>query len=272
MSRVYEALQQSSGTEVYSTDGPITNLPFLKEFDNRNLDLESAPHLEPQLTSNHRLQPLLDRHSFVSEQLRYLGAQLEQLRQTRQLRTVLITSSVAEEGKTVVAASLALSLAQNGKKVLLLEGDLRTPSQCRIFGLEPRPGLAEWCRSARAPTDFLFQVGDLGIWLLPAGLETKNPLDILSSQRMPDLLPEVSRVFDWVLVDSSPVLPMADTGVLSHLCDGVLFVIRSHKTQKSALKQALARLEQSKLLGFVLNDFPGLNQYGYDRYYKKIHK
>jgi capsular exopolysaccharide synthesis family protein len=174
---------------------------------------------------------------------------------------------VAEEGKSLLTLNMAMSLAHGGQqKVLVIDADLRKPGICRALRVDDREGIKEWYRSDRAITGFIQHVAGVQVWVLPAGLEDVDPVEVLSSSRMASLLTAATAAFDWVLIDSSPLLPMADAGMMSRISDATVIVIRRDKTPKSALKEALDRVAPAKMLGFLLNDFPSVSHYSYERY------
>lgn len=272
MSHVYEALQQCAPEAAAGSLHPtqMPDVAFLERID-ATWDPLRAAKVTPDPSRLHALPVLHSPGTFLTEQFRYLSTRLHQIREWRQLRTVVVASSVAEEGKSFVSTNLAISLSRGGRnKVLLLEADLRRPSQCRTLGLPLLAGLSEWYNTGESSAvSAVYEVSGAGYWLLPAGISIDRPLEVVTSKRFPDLLIEMSNIFDWIVVDTPPMLPMADAGVISHLCDGTLLTVRRETTPKSGLTQALARLEPGKLLGVILNDFEAVNRYGYERYYGK---
>src|SRR5262249_45318737 len=139
------------------------------------------------------------------------------------------------------------------QKILLLEGDLRRPVLASRFGLGKLSGLSEWLQSEPCPIKGIYHLDGAGFWLLPAGAPPENPLELMQSGRLSELIDELSSLFDWIVIDSPPVLPLADTSVWMRLADGVLLVAREGITEKHELKRGLEALDQSKLLGVVLN-------------------
>ncbi len=267
MSRIYEALQQTSRSDDLAKEGSVA-ATMAKDFNNPDWDFESLVTVEPVLGNNYQLHVLTAAHSFIAEQFRTLQIRLQHIREQRSLKTLLVTSSLAEEGKSFVAFNLANSLSQHGKrKVLLLEGDLRRPAQCAHLGLGTLAGLADWSRASDHISRFVYRIIGVDTCLLPAGSEVTQPVDILSAPRTLELLGEVGKVFDWVVVDSAPLVPLADSAVLSRICDGTLVVVRRAKAMKNALVQALECVDTGKLIGFILNDFPGHYDYDYPKYY-----
>jgi capsular exopolysaccharide synthesis family protein len=185
----------------------------------------------------------------------------------RTLRKLLITSSTGEEGKSVVAANLALTLAQRaGERTLLIEADLRRPNVSTLFTNSKLNGITDWVEGKLALDDALYQISGMPLWLLPAGRPIEEPLPLLESDRFAEMLQTLATAFDWVIVDATPMLPMADATSLSRLSDGVLVVVREGHTRRKVLNKALETIEKHKLLGLVLNEASML-QVGYDRYY-----
>ena len=129
-------------------------------------------------------------------------------------------------------------------------------------------GISDWDAGKLPLEDSLYQVKDLPLWFLSAGHSMEEPLPLLESDRFAKMLQTISLSFDWVVLDATPMLPMADSTSLSRLCDGVLVVVREDHTHRKVLDKALESIEKSKLLGVVLNEASMLNV-GYDRYYGK---
>ena len=195
-----------------------------------------------------------DGESLAAEKFRYLGVRLRHLQQKSLLRRLLITSSMPEEGKSTIAANLACALAtRQQQKILLLEGDVRRPTLARQFGLGVLPGLSEWLEGETSPPVNVCRLEGLGLWILSAGKPPSDPLALLQSERLPKLMEHLSSWFDWIVIDSPPVLPLADTSVWMRLADAILLVTRPGKTAKSQLQRSLEVLEQPKLLGALVN-------------------
>ncbi len=220
-------------------------------------NFDSLSWLAPKVPLRQVIYALGAGQDVVREQFRLLHTRLEDLRRTRPLKSILITSGLPGEGKSFVALNLATAVSQRGRnKVLLMEADLHHPSCCSLLGLRPVPGLAECCASTEPMASFVYRVSGLDLFMLPTGQQPGTEMELLSSRRMAQMLVESSTVFDWVLIDSAPLLPVADSVALSRRCDGILLVVRRQRALKSALREALDRIERAKLLGIVLNDFP----------------
>ena len=154
----------------------------------------------------------------------------------------------------MVSANLACALASSTRrKILLLEGDVRRPSLSKVFGLKAHPGLCEWLEGGRSLASSIYRLEPGGIWLFPAGHAPANPLELLESAKLPALMEQLAAWFDWVIIDSPPVLPLADTSVWTRLADGILLVTRQGTTQKRHLQRGLEALESKKVIGAVLN-------------------
>jgi capsular exopolysaccharide synthesis family protein len=216
-------------------------------------DLDRCPVLPVSIQDESRLVSLGKEGSLGAEKFRFLAVRLRQLRQSRPLKKVLITSSIPQEGKSTVAANLACTLARRKpQKTLLLEGDLRRPNIAAQFGLGKLPGLCEWL-SGETPNIHIYRLENLDVWLLPAGSAPENPLELMQSGKLSPLMEQLEAWFDWIVIDSPPVLPLADTSLWSRVADGILLVTRKGTTEKAQLQRGLAAIEKSKLLGALVN-------------------
>jgi capsular exopolysaccharide synthesis family protein len=222
--------------------------------DSSSTAFDQFPALQVVVSPQNRLVCLVDRESIAAEKFRFLGVRLRQLRQNRPLKKVLITSSIPQEGKSMVAANLACTLARRQQqKTLLLDGDLRRPALSQMFGLGKLPGLCDWLQAEPGPMRNIYRLEGPGCWFLPAGSSPKNPLELMQSGRLSVLMEQLTAWFDWIVIDSPPVLPLGDTSIWSRLADGVLLVTRQGATQKQQLQRGLEAIEQSKLIGALLN-------------------
>jgi capsular exopolysaccharide synthesis family protein len=212
-----------------------------------------------------RLVCYTDRATPTAEAFRLLSVRLRELRQTRTLNKLLITSTVPREGKSTMAANLACTLAQKKEeKVLLLEGDIRRPTLSQIFNLGQVTGICQLLQGECALTDCVYQLEGTGIWIMPAGTTSATPLELLQSKKLAPLMDQLAALFDWVIVDSPPVLPLADTSIWSQMVDGILLVTRHGTTEKRQLKRGLQAIESSKVIGALLN---GSQASTYSSYY-----
>ena len=200
-----------------------------------------------------RLVSVAEEGSLGAEKFRFLAVRLRQLRQNRPLKKILITSTIPQEGKSTIAANLACTLARRKQqKTLLLEGDLRRPNIANQFGIGKHPGLCEWL-GGQTESINIYKLESLGLWVLPAGATPQNPLELMQSGKLSLLMEQLESWFDWIVIDSPPVLPLADTSLWSRLADGILLVTRKGTTEKQQLKRGLEAIEKSKLLGALVN-------------------
>ncbi|HLW88588.1 MAG TPA: CpsD/CapB family tyrosine-protein kinase [Terriglobales bacterium] len=211
------------------------------------------PSLEVSVLPSSRLVFLTEPDSLAAEKFRFLGVRLRQLQQNRPLQKVLVTSTIPEEGKSTVSANLAGVLARRKQSVLLIEGDLRRPTLAQQFGLGKLAGLGEWLQSGRQRVTNVYRLDGPNFWFMPAGNPPENPLELLQSGRLSVLMEQLASLFDWIIVDSPPLLPLADTTVWARVTDGTLLVAREGKSERKQLQRGLEALKKSDLLGVVLN-------------------
>ena len=215
--------------------------------------LDGCPVLPISIREESRLVAVAEEGSLGAEKFRFLAVRLRHLRQNRPLKKVLITSTIPQEGKSTIAANLACTLARRkNQKTLLLEGDLRRPNIVNQFGIGKRPGLCEWL-SGKADSVNICKLEGLELWILPAGAAPENPLELMQSGKLSLLMEQLEAWFDWIVIDSPPVLPLADTSIWSRLSDGILLVTRKGITEKQQLQRGLEAIEKSKILGALVN-------------------
>ena len=209
-----------------------------------------------------------DEERLVAEKFRFLGVRLRHLQQKRPFKRLLITSSMPEEGKSTIAANLACTLARRQQqKVLLLDGDLRRPTMEQQLGLGKLPGLCQLLEVGASPAINICRLDSLGFCILPAGDIPADPLALLQSEKLPRLMDLLSSWFDWIVIDSPPVLPLGDTSVWMRLAEAIILVTRPGRTSKRQLQQCLEAIEQPKLLGALVNGSTEAVSSGYYYYY-----
>jgi capsular exopolysaccharide synthesis family protein len=203
--------------------------------------------------------------SFAAEQYRSLRTRLTRVEGPGGLRIVLITSPQKGEGKSVTAANLSLTMAQElQRRVVLVEADLRKPSLQHLFGLPPGPGLSEYLAGAVDLKDAMKFLPDHNLTIITAGAAPINPAELLGSTAMRRMLDHLRARFDRVILDTPPVLPLADVAILAPLVDGSLMVVRAGYTPKPAIENALRAFDASRLLGLVLNESGLEEDYRYE--------
>src|ERR1700691_3460706 len=228
--------------------------------------LEQCPTLSVSIPAHSRLVSVEKEESLGAEKIRFRAVRLRQSRQSRPLKKILITSTIPQEGKSTVAANLACTLARRKPhKTLLIEGDLRRPTVAQKFGLGRVPGLSEWLRGETQSMN-VYRLEALGLWVLPAGSAPENPLELMQSGKLSPTMEQLTAWFDWVIIDSPPLLPLADTSIWARLADGVLLVSGKGVTEKRQLQRGLETLEPAKLLGALVN---GSTDAAHSDYYQR---
>ena len=195
-------------------------------------------------------------HSLVAEDFRLLATNIRLSSPDHGLRTLLVTSPSAMEGKSTVVANLATAMAQNGLRVAVVDADLRRSKLHRFFRIPNREGLTTVLHQEELALDgWLHETGIDNLRLLTSGPLPSNPIEALGSQRMRDLLAELEENTDLVLIDSAPVLPVADTMLLVPAVDGVLLVLRANQTRSQNARRATESLQRARanLVGVALN-------------------
>lgn len=223
----------------------------------------TATAIEPERTLS---SSALDRYlvaalapqSLAGEQYRSLRTRITRAENGRAVRTILVTSPNKGDGKSLTAANLALTMAQEfQQRVLLVDGDLRRPEVHRLFGIPNGPGLADVLMGGVELNQALVNVESHHLTLLPAGAVPGHPAELLGSAAMRRLLDTLRTRFDRILIDMPPVAPLADLHIVASMADGVLMIVRAGVTPKPAIERALAGLDVSKVLGLVLNESGG---------------
>jgi capsular exopolysaccharide synthesis family protein len=295
MSYIYEALQRAeserSGESVPNTSDSVaellqgvegeiarkqapaslpleTHLPGAPESPQSSV-FSSAKVLLPALAADARIVCLTDQGNMAAEKFRVLGLKLRNLRERRKLKRIVITSSIPEEGKSLVSANLAFNQSRNRLlKTVLIDGDLRRPELASRFGFHRNlAGLSEVLRGERQLSEVVYKLGGSRLWFLPAGVTPDNPIEIMQSGRLPHLLEQLETFFDWILIDTPPVRPLADTPLWMKLADGVLLVTREGVCEKKQLEKAIEVIDGSTMLGVVVNSCSSNEQkYYYARY------
>lgn len=224
-----------------------------------------TPTLDPRLVA------AINPQAPAAERYRLLRTRIKRAENGRPLRAIIVTSPAKGDGKSLTAANLALTMAQEGhQRVLLLGADLRRPSISAMFGIPEGPGLAEVLMGAADVDAALVRLPEQHLTVLPAGTPAAQPAELLGSASMRRLLDTLRTRFDRIVIDMPPVAPLADVHVLSPVADGLLMVVRAGITPKPAIERALSGLDMTKVLGLVLNaagegaaDGYGDDGYGY---------
>lgn len=277
MSRLYEALRQMEkesgkvGPIAAESAGPVELVTGVIA---EPTELERTSSVRVNLPVGSRLVAFSDPKSLGAEKFRGLVTRLENLRSQQKLKSLQVTSSVRQEGKSLVAANLAVTLAQrNDSNILLLEGDLYRPTLASLFGLAQPKGLRDWWSAKdEGLSQYACNVNGMPLWFLSAGIAEEQPSRILESTRFTEAFANLSSSYDWIIVDSTPMSPTVDANLWSRLIDGTLLVVREGLAPVKALKKGLAGLDNPKLVGIVLNETSEFDQVDYKDQYHTLPK
>ncbi len=262
MSKIHKALEKAQRER---EGEPRDDILFTPEFEDEELK-EVQERLAPPIpeaprfggiAANQRLVTYYEPGSLASEQFRKLRTQLLRLRLPRPPRTILVTSAMAGEGKTLVSANLAAGIAHDlNTYALLVDCDLRNPSLGQWFSLNNGYGLADYLIGKKEIPELLLKTEVNKLRVLLGGTIQDNPTELIGSGKMEALIQEMKNRYDdrYIILDSTPLLSTSEPEVLSKFVDGILVVVRAGLTPRETLKQAMSSLEKDKILGFVLND------------------
>jgi protein-tyrosine kinase len=213
-----------------------------------------------------------------AEEFRTLRSRLYHLREKMVLKTVLVTSALPKEGKSFTAANLAqVMVRQHGRRVLLIDADLRAPRLHLMLGTTAGPGLSDYLqgRSQEQIDEFsIMQRGAMeNLFFIPGGTGIEDPSELVGNGRLKLFLQRVEPLFDWIIVDSPPAVPVSDASMLAKDCDGVLMVVRSNSTPSDVARKARMEFPDQMLIGIVLNgtkrEVAPYERYYYESYQKK---
>jgi protein-tyrosine kinase len=209
-----------------------------------------------------------DDDSAGKETFRTLRTRLYQARATQQLRTILVTSALPGEGKTFITSNLAESIVrQPERRALLIDADLRISNLHTPLGAEPGPGLTDYLLGEADEFRVLQRGREDNLFLIAGGRSVPNPTELLANGRFERLLERLSPLFDWVLIDSPPTIPVSDSSIVGKFCDGVLMVVRVGATPHTLAQKACEVFQDRPFLGAVLNRADSCSEYG--NYYKQ---
>ncbi len=241
---------------------PVGNFLRFEDLQKRCSHVEWHP--DPNV--NVFATPSLSPHG--AEQFRTLRSRLYQMRGSQQLRTLLIASSVPAEGKTFVTNNLAQALVrQPDRRCLIIDADLRCSRLHVPLGAPPSPGLADYLRGDADEMSVIQHGMEGNLCFIPGGKEVADPSELLLNGRLKPLLDRVAPLFDWVILDSPPLLPVADASLLADMVDGVILVVRAGSTPTVTVERACQELQGRNVVGVVLNAVETSHGYGYyERY------
>jgi len=244
------------------------------DIENRKINvLAWVPHFENYLSTEHGAEFIVDKRpdSIPSEAFRALRTRIQFSRvNTESLKTILITSSAPQEGKTTIAVNLAGSFAHSKKKVLLIDCDLRKPAVHKLFNRDRIPGLIDYLTDNAKLSEVLIHSDVENLYYITAGTIPPNPAEMLDSQEMRTFLKELRDKYDLIILDSPPIIAVTDSEILTSMVDGTLLIVSADNTEIEMMERSveLIRRENTQFLGTVLNNFSYKSGYGsYYKYY-----
>ena len=272
MSQLYEALrrlEQENRQPGKARPESLQATEILSSVIAEPIEIDKVHSVCVEASRTLRMVTLTAPKSLGAEKFRALATRLVNLRRQLELKSLQVTSSVAHEGKTFVAGNLAATLAKySGARTLLIEGDLHRPAVQSLFGLSELRGLSHWWQNQNEEiTAFLHRLDDIPLWLLTAGESHDQPTSILQSARFAEVFAQLAGWFDWIIVDSTPMQPIADANLWSRLVDGTLLVVREGVAPVKALTKGLQALDNLKLVGVVVNGASEFEQRNYEERY-----
>ena len=195
-----------------------------------------------------------DENRVGTEEFRTLRSRLYQIREKLPLKKLMVTSALPKEGKSFVGTNLAqVMVRQHGRRALMIDADLRNPGMHRHLGAPQTPGLAEYLMGEADELSVLQRGPMENLFFLPAGRVVSGAPELLANGRLKLLLQRLEPLFDWIILDSPPVIPVADSTLLANFCDGILMIVRSNATPADLARQAREEFQDKLLLGVVLN-------------------
>lgn len=210
---------------------------------------------------------------YFNEQFKTLKAKFEYKFDMLKFKIVAVTSAIAGEGKTLACANLAMNLASSGrKKVLLIDVDLRKADLARGMNIPPQPGLSEYLTGTVGLKDILRNSFVPGLYVIAAGSRNAAPADLLTGEKFRSLIADIRDHFDIVILDTPPILPVADTIGLKDQVDGFIFIFRTAFTPYNMLRQAIDEIGEKNIIGVVLNGVEPQTEKYYKRYYGKYYR
>jgi len=234
----------------------------------RSAQLEWKPDLATMLFMNG------DDNARGTEEFRTLRSRLYHFREKMTLKTLLVTSALPKEGKSFTSANLAqVIVRQHGRRVLLIDADLRSPRLHQVLGTTAGPGLSDYLEGKADEFSIMQRGPQENLFFIPSGAGIEDPSELVGNGRLKMLLQRVEALFDWIIVDSPPAVPVSDASVLAKDCDGVLLVVRSNSTSADLARRARQEFPDQMLVGVVLNgtreEAAPYARYYYETYQKK---
>lgn len=263
MSRVHDALRRAEGTfgmaAPLAGSGPSMTAPPMGAYPSDNSAalhglLEQVKEVPWDPAAEAHLIDATKPHEGPMEEFRSLRTRLNHLQGLQPLHTMVVTSASPAEGKSFTAANLAVVQSHlQGQSVLLCDFDFRRPIVHNLFKIDRAPGLTEYLQGKASLSEVVKRVAGTNLYLAPAGSAVINPLELLNLKEVRVLLERLPTLFNWVMLDSPPLLFAADANLLATLCDGTLLVVRLGQTTIESVTRALGGMSHNNVIGVVAN-------------------
>ncbi len=205
-----------------------------------------------------RIVTYFDPKGLITEQYKILRTNILSLKSAKRPKSIVITSAIHSEGKTITSLNLAVSMSQAVRKpkILLIDADMRRGRVAKYLGVNQDIGLSELLQDKATPSEVMFNIDIDNLTFISSGETPDNPAELLGSDTMSNFLSEMRQKFDYLLIDTPPIIPVTDSGIVGAQCDGVIMVIQAGRTQRGVVRRAEELLYQahSKILGHVLTN------------------
>ena len=281
MSRIHEALKKAEqeraaaqGVQPGYASAPVAEAPVRTEVPSPVVAAATISAGMPNFSSPFSLDTLLarcpqmdwrpdlntmlfmndDDNARGTEEYRTLRSRLYHMREKMTLKTLLVTSALPKEGKSFTSSNLAqVIVRQHGRRVLLIDADLRGPRLHLMLGTTAGPGLSEYLEGKNDEFAIMQRGPMENLFFIPSGTGIEDPSELIANGRLKILLQRVEPLFDWIIIDSPPAIPVSDASVICKACDGVLMVVRSNSTPADVARKARQEFPDQALVGMVLN-------------------
>lgn len=281
MSRIHEALKKAEqeraaaqGVQPGYASAPVAEAPVRTEVSSPMVTAATISAGMPNFSSPFSLDTLLarcpqmdwrpdlntmlfmndDDNARGTEEYRTLRSRLYHMREKMTLKTLLVTSALPKEGKSFTSSNLAqVIVRQHGRRVLLIDADLRGPRLHLMLGTTAGPGLSEYLEGKNDEFAIMQRGPMENLFFIPSGTGIEDPSELIANGRLKILLQRVEPLFDWIIIDSPPAIPVSDASVICKACDGVLMVVRSNSTPADVARKARQEFPDQALVGMVLN-------------------
>jgi len=271
LGKIFDALAKSKKEHIKPSSTNEENT-MLTDQHKKNVKLSDIAGTFSDNNIDRNLVAFINPNSFEAEQFKLLRTNLLFPVSGKPRRTIMITSAVPGEGKSFVAANLAVSIAQGiNEHVLLIDCDMRMPSIHRSFGFGKVQGLSDYLANGASLSSSLLKTKVEKLTILPGGKPQHNPAELLSSEKMSQLLAEVKTRYSdrYIIIDSPPPQLTAETGAIARQVDGIIIVVKFGSTRRELVGDTLEKLDKKKIVGVIVNRFDIQSmKYGYGRYGK----